>query len=50
MTPPFSRIFSNADAQVVWVDGKLLGVTYKTRLNSDAVVEQLAIEANTPRA
>ena len=45
-TPPFARIFSNAEAQVVWVDGKLMGMTYKTRLDSDTVAERIAREAN----
>ena len=46
-TPPFSRLFSNADAQVVWVDGKLMGVTFVNHLASDAVAEQLAREDNS---
>ena len=46
-TPPFSRIFSNTDAQIVWVDGKLMGVAFGNHLSSDAVVEQLAREANS---
>ena len=44
-TPPFSRLFSNTDAQVVWVDGKLMGVAFANHLSSE-VVEQLAREAN----
>ena len=43
--PPFSKLFPRTDAQVVWVDGKLMGVTYMTRISAGAV-EQVVREAN----
>ena len=43
--PPFSKLFPRTDAQVVWVDGKLMGVTYMTRISA-AAVEQVVREAN----
>ena len=43
--PPFSKLFPRTDAQVVWVDGKLMGVTYMARISA-ATVEQVVREAN----